>query len=106
MSNTARIVINKTVETRVNGKPVKSDELFYSCFCEIQQLYGTELYEALNVKLENTMIFKVRYCKLLEQLQDKSEYKVIFNGSTYKIYYSDFAKDYKKYVLLKCNLIS
>lgn len=105
--SSGKIDIIKTIETRVNGKPIKSDELFYkNCWCELLQLYGTELYEAINVKLENTLVFKVRYCKLLEQLQDKSEYKVVYNNRVYKIYYSDFSKYYKKHVLLKCNLIS
>lgn len=106
MSNTARIEITKTIETRVDGKPIKSNSPFYSPWCEILQLYGTELYEAINIKLESVMIFKVRYCEQLKQLQDKAEYKIIFNGNIYKLYYSDFAKYPKKYVLLKCNLIS
>lgn len=103
--NSERINITVTTETRVNGKPIITDVPFYSCWCEVLQLYGNELYQAINIKLENTIIFKVRYCKLLEQLQDKKEYKVEFKGNIYKIYYVDFAKDYKKYVLLKCNLI-
>ncbi|MFR1707645.1 MAG: phage head closure protein [Clostridium sp.] len=103
--NSERINITVTTETRVNGKPIKTDEPFYSCWAEILQLYGNELYQAINIKLENTIIFKVRYCKLLEQLQDKKEYKVEFKGNIYKIYYCDFAKEYKKYILLKCNLV-
>ena len=51
------------------------------------------------------MIFKVRYCKLLEELQNKEEYKVVYNNNTYQLYYSDFSKYPKRYVLLKCNLI-
>ncbi|EES50858.1 phage head closure protein [Clostridium botulinum] len=105
MSKSERINITVVAEKRINGKPIKSDEPFYNCWCEILQLYGTELYQAINIKLENTIIFKVRYCKLLEQLQDKKEYKVNFKGHTYKIYHTDFAKEYKKYILLKCDFI-
>ncbi len=105
LMNSKRINITVATEKRINGKPIKSDDEFYSCWAEILQLYGQELYQAMSIKLENTIIFKVRYCKLLEQLQDKKEYKVEFKGHVYKIYYSDFAKYYKKYVLLKCNLI-
>ena len=104
--SSAKIEIKKVIETRVNGKPIKSDEYFYRCCYELQQLYGSELYEAINIKLENTLVFKVRYCKLLERLQDKVEYIVIYNNKTYKLYYADFAKYYKKHVLLKCNLIN
>lgn len=105
MSRQERIKITVAQETRINGKPIMKDENFYSCWAEILQLFGKELYEAINIKLENTLVFKVRYCKLLEQLQEKKEYKVEFNNHIYKLYYADFAKYYKKYVLLKCNLI-
>lgn len=100
-----RIIITKTVETRIDGKPVQNDEDFYSCWTEINDLYGKELYEAINIKLENTIVFKIRWCKLIEQLRNKSEYKVKFKDNTYKIFNADFGKYYKEYVLLKCNLI-
>lgn len=100
-----RINITKTKETRIDGKPIQKDEEFYSCWAEVNDLYGKELYEAINIKLENTIVFKIRWCKLLEQLRSKTEYKVKFKENIYKIYNADFGKDYKKYVLLKCNLI-
>lgn len=100
-----RINITKTKETRIDGKPIQKDEEFYSCWAEVNDLYGKELYEAINIKLENTIVFKIRWCKLLEQLRSKAEYKVKFKENIYKIYNADFGKDYKKYVLLKCNLI-
>lgn len=105
MSKSEKINITVITENRVDGKPIKSSEPFYSCWAEILQLYGTELYQAINIKLENTIMFKIRYCKLLEQLEDKKEFKVEFKGHTYKLYYADFSKEYKKYVFLKCNLI-
>lgn len=103
--NNGRIEITKEATTRVNGKPITEDKKFYGCWTEILQLYGQELYQAINIKLENTMVFKVRYCKLLEQLQNKERYKVIYNNNTYDLYYSDFAMYPKQYVLLKCNII-
>lgn len=105
MSNSTKIQITKEVTTRTEGKPTITNENFYSPWAEIEQLYGTELYQAINIKLENTMVFKVRYCKLLEQLLNKETYKVIYNNNTYNLYYSDFSKYPKQYVLLKCNLI-
>ena len=102
--NSARVKIKKTVESRIEGKPVRIQRLFYSCWAEIQQLYGTELYEAINIKLEKTLIFKVRYCRKLEQLKNKEEWFVEYENSLYKIYQPDFAKYPKKYVLIKCNL--
>jgi SPP1 family predicted phage head-tail adaptor len=105
MKNNVRIEITKSVTNRVNGKPLVSDENFYSCWAELQQLYGTELYEAINIKLENSMVFKVRYCKLLEQLMNKETYKIIYNSNIYNLYYCDLAKYPKKFILLKCNLV-
>lgn len=106
MSNNAKILIKKCNETRVKGKPIFSDIDFYNPWCEIQQLYGNELYQAINIGLENTLIFKVRYCKLLEELFDKDKFTVIFNNRKYSIYATDFAKEYKKYVYIKCKLVN
>lgn len=100
-----RIKITVQKETRVNGKPSYIDEKFYSCWAQILSLYGKELYEAINVKYENTIQFKVRYCKKLKELLKKELYKVEYDGNTYKLYQPDFSKYPKKYVLLKCNLI-
>ena len=102
--NNARIKIYKTAETRVNGKPIASQELFYECWCKILQLYGKELYEAVNIKLEHTLVFKVRYCKKLKDILNKECFTVEYNGNLFKIYYSDFTRYPNKYVLLKCNL--
>lgn len=100
-----RIQITKSVTIRNNGKPITNDQNFHSCGAELQQLYGQELYQAININLKNAAVFKVRYCKLLEELQNKETYKVIYNNNTYDLYYSDFSKYPNKYILLKCNLI-
>lgn len=103
--NSVKIKIYKSVEQRIKGKPVQVQELFHSCWADLLQLYGKELYEAINIKLENTLIFKIRYCKKLKELMNKECYTVEFDGHIYKIYYSDFTKYFNKHVLLKCNLI-
>lgn len=100
-----RIKITKSTEIRVDGKPKYDYAKFYSCWAEILSLYGKELYEAINIKYENTIEFKVRYCKKLKELLKKEEYHVEYDGNTYKLYQPDFSKYPKKYVLLKCNLI-
>jgi len=105
MSNNAKIEITTTEETRVNGKPIYKDKPFYNLWAEILDMYGKELYEAINIKLEHTIVFKVKYCKKLKELRAKKEYKVFYDNNIYKIYYTDFSKYPKKYVLLKCNLI-
>lgn len=100
-----RIKITKSKEIRVDGRPKYDYIEFYSCWGEILSLYGKELYEAINIKYENTIEFKVRYCKKLKELLKKEEYCVEYDGSIYKLYQPDFSKYPKKFVLLKCNLI-
>lgn len=69
-------------------------------------LYGNEIYEALNAKLENVIIFEVRYCKKIKTLQAhcKSFY-IRYEGELYDIYATSFKKNEKTSVLLKANRI-
>ena len=60
----ARIKIwkrNKKIEA--GRQQEEAPDLHYETWCEIRNLYGKELYEALDRRLENTIIFEVRYCK-------------------------------------------
>lgn len=102
MSNFSRIKIWHAVEKRINGKPVKEQELLNNMYAEIMSLYGNELYSALNTSMENMIIFKVRYCKLLDKLLSSSDWYVTYKNIEYKLYYADFSKYPKQYVLLKC----
>ena len=103
--NSSRIIIKKTQEIRINGKPVKLEEEFYKCWTEIQDLIGNELYNALSIKLENTIIFKVRWCKKIEELRKYKDFKVYFEGNKYEIYQVDYAKYYRKYILIKAKMV-
>lgn len=100
-----KIKITKKDETRENGKPIYVNVTIRECIAEILDLYGQELYSAMSMDLQNTVIFKVRYCNIMEQLRtNKNDYKVIYNGVTYNLYQADFGKYPKQYVLLKCNV--
>lgn len=99
------IKIIKKLETRVNGKPNFEEVTFRECIADVLDLYGQELYSAMSMDLQNTAVFKVRYCNIMEQLRtNKNDYKVIYNGITYNLYQADFGKYPKQYVLLKCNI--
>lgn len=101
-----RIEIKKLEESIVKGRRVGNNPLpFYSCWAEVLDLYGKELYEAINIKLENTVIFKIRYCNKLKELRKKENFIIIWEGRKYEIYYPDFGKYYKKFVILKCKEI-
>lgn len=99
------IKIIKKEEKRVNGRPIFEDITLRRCYCKILDLYGAELYQALQVQLQDTIVFKVRYCKLMEEMRvNKSDYRVIYNNITYNIYQVDYSKYPKLYVLLKCSV--
>ncbi len=99
-----RIEIKKEVINVVGGRRQKGDPVkFYSCWAEVLDLYGKELYEAMAIKLENTVIFKIRYCKKLEELRNKENFFIEWQGRKYKIYYPDFLRYNKKFIKLKCN---
>lgn len=98
------IQIIKPEEVRVKGKPTYVNKIFRECVAEIMDLYGQELYNAMAMQLENTVIFKVRYCKVMDILRtEKKDYKIKYNNETYSIYQCDFAKYPRQYVILKCN---
>ncbi|UBK72393.1 phage head closure protein [Clostridium perfringens] len=98
-----RISIKKLEDKIVNGRRQKGVAIdFYNCWAEILDLYGQELYEAMAMKLENTVIFKVRYCKKLEELRDKENFIVEWQGRQYEIYYPDFLGYKKDFIKLKC----
>lgn len=98
-----RISIKKLENKVVNGRRQKDVETeFYNSWAEILDLYGQELYEAMAIKLENTIVFKIRYCKKLEELRNKDDFIVEWQGRKYSVYYPDFMGYNKQYIKLKC----
>ncbi|TPE21312.1 phage head closure protein [Clostridium perfringens] len=99
-----RILIKKEVIKLVNGRRQKEELIeFYLCWAEVLDLYGKELYEAMSMKLENTVVFKVRYCRKLEELRNKKDFFIEWQGRKYSIYQADFLGYNKKFIKLKCN---
>ncbi|WP_346977911.1 phage head closure protein [Clostridium perfringens] len=99
-----KISIKKEVIKIVNGRRQKEEPIeFYSCWSKVLDLYGKELYEAMSMKLENTVVFKVRYCRKLEELRNKKDFFIEWKGRKYSIYQADFLGYNKKFIKLKCN---
>lgn len=98
-----RITINKREETYINGRRGE-DKItpFYSCWADILDLMGQELYQAMGIDLENTLVFKVRYCKKLQDLREKDKFLINWRGRDYKLFYVDYLGNNKKYIKLKC----
>lgn len=69
-------------------------------------LYGNEIYAALNAKLENTVVFEVRYCKKTKALQAHcKKYVIRYENELYDIYHVSLKKNDKTTVLIKANRI-
>ena len=99
------IKITKKEETRVDGRPVFEDVVIRECVADIQDLYGIELYQAMQTELQDTVIFKIRYCRDMEKLRtNKQDYRVIYNGIIYNIYQVDVAKYPRRDVVIKCQI--
>jgi len=99
----ARIRIYKRNRKLEGGRRREMDPtLHYETWCDIRNLYGKELYEALDVRLENTIVFEVRYCKRIKMMQQHlKEYFIEFEGEKYDIYASDYRRNERQYVQLK-----
>lgn len=101
----ARIRIYKRVRTLESGRQKEQEpELYYETWCEIGNLYGSELYGALDIRLENTIVFEVRYCQKIKAMQQHlKEYYIVFENEEYDIFASDFRRNERQYVQLKAN---
>lgn len=99
-----RIKIYKQEEKIEKGRRQGSSPiLFYECWADVLNLYGQELYGAMNNKLENTIVFKVRYCPELEELINKEKFIIYWRNRKFKIYYPDFMNFRKDFIKIKCN---
>ena len=105
MSKFTRIDIKEIKEKIVNGRRSGEEEIDFlpSYHAELLDLIGKELYEAIQSKLENVAIFKVRYCLPMEKLRDKKNFIVNWKGKRYEIYYVDFMSYKEKFIKIKCN---
>lgn len=101
----ARIKIWKRKKRIEAGRQQEEEpDLHYETWCEIGNLYGQELYKALDIRLENTIVFEVRYCQKIKEMQQHlKDYYVEFGGEKYDIYASDYRRNERQYVQLKAN---
>ena len=97
-----RIIIKKREVIIVNGRKVDKWVDYYSCLSHPTELYGDELYKAIQVKFKTTGIFEVRYCQLIEDMRfHEKDYALEYNGILFDIYHIDYLKNDKFVVLLK-----
>ncbi|GKX65645.1 phage head closure protein [Inconstantimicrobium mannanitabidum] len=95
-----RILIENRTISKVKGVPTDVWNAFYSCWCFINSLYGSELYKALEIREENVLNFTVRYSKNLEVLNTK-DYRVVWKDRVFNIIAIDFYGFTKEKITIK-----
>ncbi|MFR5267202.1 phage head closure protein [Clostridium sp.] len=102
-----RIEIKQKIKNIVDGRWVESYEHYYKCWCTPLELYGEELYAAMNNKHENILYFKVRYCNKIKAMRktDKKKFIVIFEGVEYEVFTIDFKQNKKDWVYIKTKMV-
>lgn len=102
-----RIAIQKRTKVKIKGVLTDKWDDYYSCWCKILDLIGTEKYDAYNAKLENTIKFKCRICpKLKEMLFNEKEYQIIWNNKAFNIIFIDTLGGSKHWIILQGQAIS
>ncbi|MGG7142481.1 phage head closure protein [Clostridium nigeriense] len=103
----SKIRIKNRVKLIVNGRWEEKTEDYYDCWCTPMELYGNELYEAQNIKYENVIVFKVRYCNKVKAMRttDKNKFIILFEDIEYQVYQVDFKANSKDYVYIKAKMI-
>lgn len=100
---TGRIRIIRKETAVIGGRRQQETAIFYECWCNVQSLSTSEKYTALQTGLENTIVFKVRNCKKMEELRlNLKEFYAEYKGTEFKIYDASPMFMDNGYVLLKC----
>lgn len=102
-----RIIIEKREKTKDTSGYNKGFEItpINTCWCSIGQLSGQLQLQAINVKLENTALFTVRYLavpKDLDSIVYKDKLYIVFDDRNYKVYMVDYHNNNKLNVTFKC----
>ena len=98
-----RISIIRKKTKVIYGRRQQEETLFYDCWCEVQSLATSEKYTALQTGLENTIVFKVRNCKKMEEIRTNlKEFFAVYKGTEFKIYDASPMFVDNGRVLLKC----
>lgn len=66
------------------GNQVAAKEPYLRCHAYVNNLSGKEYWEAAQAQSENTVIFTLRYCKALSDMNTR-EYAILWDGKEYNI---------------------
>ena len=76
---TGRIKIIRKTTSVVDGRRQQEEKEFFSCWCDVKSLGTNEKYNALQIGLENTIMFETRACDKMEEIR-------VYKGVEFKIY--------------------
>lgn len=100
----ARVSIYEVIETLSGGREsyALAETPTYVCYAEVRELYGKELYDALELGLKETAVFRVRFCRKVKEIcRELKKYRVVYDGMEYILYAFDSGATERKYVDLK-----
>lgn len=101
-----RIEILKKIEEIDAGRAHAKYEDYYRLWATPTDLYGSEIYDALNIKLENTIAFEIRYCKKIKAMQAHcKDFYIKFEGELYDVYHVSLKRNEKTTAIIKANRI-
>ena len=75
-------------------------EEYFSCRAYVNALYGSEYWAARAAGCEDTVVFTVRYCRVLAAVR-VADFSVVFRGERYDIQSVDIPQFANAYVKLK-----
>ena len=100
----ARVSIYEVKETLSGGREsyALAETPTYVCYAEVRELYGKELYDALELGLKETAVFRVRFCRKVKEIcRELKKYRVVYGGmESNRCAYDTGAAD-RRYVDLK-----
>lgn len=101
-----KIDILKSETVTDEGRKKTDTKIIYQPWCEIKDLYSKEIYEALQIGLENVIAFEVRCCNIVKNMwRDMKSYTIVYDGATYKPYEIRYANKSKTKILIKASMI-
>ena len=87
VSSMLRIKIIRKTTSVVDGRRQQEEKEFYSCWCDVKSLGTNEKYNALQIGLENTIMFETRACDKMEEIRlNLKEFYAVYKDVEFKIY--------------------
>lgn len=100
-----KIIIQKREQIIEHGINREQFVDYYACKCNVLDLYGSELYNALSQRFKNTAVFEVRECKLISAMRyTTKDFRIVHEDLSFDIYHIDCNKE-PGIVLLKANRV-